>query len=248
MKKVLFFTVLIILYSNLWSKEFSIGAGVGGLVGGLFTRYTLDINGVIGGDPVNGKIWQNINQFNYGGLVFFDATYGELSVILQNGNNNWEETINIEGSEGVSPGDGWETMLGFSLLGKYPFRFGEKFTIFPLLGVEYHISLRQRRTNVAGYPYDRTNGIIETDLNGNAYKLSTWNSLFVDVGCGADFAFNEKIFIRGELLYHFRLMTPYEKDGLEQAKRGFNDDDPGKKGLTSGPSLRLSAGYKFWNR
>jgi len=54
--------------------------------------------------------------------------------------------------------------------------------------------------------------------------------------------------VRAELLYGFRLMTPYEVKNLELMKSMAGDPNPKLGGLTSGPSLRLSAGYRFFNR
>ena len=239
----------IALCGNLWAADFSLSAGAGGLIGGLFTRYTLKADGAIDGNPMKVDAGQDMNQFNYGGLVFFDATYGEFSLSIQNGINNWQQILDIGGLESNTPtkGNGWESMLGFSLLGKYPFRLGERFTLFPLMGMEYQAALVQERTQPDGYIYDRSDGLREKDKDGNAYKLSDWNSLFVNVGCGADFAIRGKFFVRGEILYSFRLMTSYETKNLEYMKVMTGDNDPKLTGLTSGPSFRLSAGYRFWS-
>jgi opacity protein-like surface antigen len=137
-------------------------------------------------------------------------------------------------------------MLSFSLLGKYPFTLSDRFTLFPLLGVEYQVALTEKRKQENGVIYDRTDGT-EPDKDGNAFNASAWNSFWIDVGVGADFAILRDFFVRGELLYGFRLKTPYEADRLVLAKDQFNDSSPDYSGLTSGPSLRVSAGYRFWN-
>jgi len=250
MKKTLFFLFLAGAFCwNLWAADFTLNAGVGGLIGGLFTRYNLKADGVIDGNRIKVDAGQDMDQFNYGGLVFFDATYVEFSITIQNGINNWQQIMDIDGLESNTPakGDGWESMLGFSLLGKYPFRMGERFTLFPLLGVEYQVALVQQRTQPDGYIYDRTDGLREQDKDGNAYKLSDWNSFFINIGCGADFALKGNFFVRGEILYSFRLMTSYETKNLEYMKAMTGDKDPKLTGLTSGPTLRLSAGYRFWS-
>jgi hypothetical protein len=43
------------------------------------------------------------------------------------------------------------------------------------------------------------------------------------------------MYLRTELLYGFRLMTPYEVDA----------PNPKLAGLTSGPSLKIGLGYRF---
>jgi hypothetical protein len=242
MKKVLIFPVLALVFcGGIWSADFSLSTGAGGLVGGFFTRYEAE-------NPSDGvKTTQEVNQFNYGGLVFFDATYGELAITLQNGRNNYSQVMVRNGVLAPDAGEGWETMLGFSLLGKYPFTPAERITLFPLLGVEYQVALseRRRRDGEGGVIYDRTDGF-EADKDNEAYDLSAWNSFWINLGVGTDVLIVNDFFVRGELLYGFRLMTAYEKDAMEGAKQ-FLGDDPDKGGLTSGPSLRLCVGYRFWN-
>lgn len=240
MKKALFFIILVSLCMGLWGVDFSISTGTGGLFGGLFTRYKASSS------VSSGEITQNINQLNFGGFAFFDATYGELAVIVQRGSNSYDENMYREGEPVSMTGDGWETMLGFCLLGKYPFTPAERISLFPLLGVEYQFSLSQRRRpDNYNLIYDRTNGTRDQDKDGKAYNISVWNSIWINLGVGMDFSLVKSLFVRGELLYGFRLMTPYEADGLEQMKNALNDNDPKLGGLTSGPSFRLAAGYRF---
>jgi len=243
MKKLFFFIVAVFFCGDIWALDFSLSAGAGGLLGGFFTRYeSSNSNG-------SGKITQDVNQFNYGGLFFFDATYGELAVTIQGGSNNYSEVMvnNKNNNLAGRTGDGWETVLGFSLLGKYPFTLTNRFKLFPLLGIEYQVALSERRQQDGGLVYDRTNGNQETDKDGNAFNLSAWNSFWIHVGAGTDFALPGNFFLRGELLYSFRLMTAYEQDGLEQLKVMLGDSSPKLGGLTSGPSLRLAVGYRFWS-
>ena len=240
MKKLLFVPALVLLLcGGLFGADFSLSAGTGGIVGGYFTRYKSSSN-------VNsGEVTQNVNQFNYGGLAFLDATYGELAVSYQAGSNNYKEVAIEDGEMQNMEGNGWATSLGLSLLGKYPFNFARRMHIFPLLGMEYKITLSERRQPDGGITYDRTNGVRETDIDGNAYELSTWNSFWIQVGFGADLAIMKNVYLRGEFLYGFRLMTSYERDGLEKLKEFLGDSDPKLGGLTSGPSFKLCAGYRF---
>jgi opacity protein-like surface antigen len=236
MKKIVIVPVLAAVLSGaLWGGDFSLGTG--GLLGGFFSRYTLNADG-------GAKATQTHDQFNYGGLLFFDATYGELAVIIQGGVNRWEEVVTDADTSEPLNGKGWETMLGFSLLGKYPYTLSDRFTLFPLLGIEYQLALVEKREKENGVIYDRTDGT-DTDKEGKAYNASVWNSFWINLGAGADFAIARGFFVRGELLYGFRLKTPYEADGLEKAKKELGDPSPDYSGLTSGPSLRVSAGYRF---
>jgi hypothetical protein len=232
-----------------FGADFSLSAGGGGFLGGLFTRYTLTADGKLG-IPVDVLSIQEINQINYGGYLFFDAAFAEFSVGFHRGDNNWKENISADSSEGKiygsnTEGTGTELMLDLTLLGKYPFRLDERLTLFPLAGLEYQITLLEYRKQGDFKMYDRTDGIRESDSNGDAYKLSMWNSLLIDIGAGLDFTFYPRMFLRTELLYGFRLQTPYEIDALDKVKKMVHAPNPKLAGLTSGPTLRIAVGYKF---
>jgi len=239
-RAVLLFTFLF-TGASAFGNDFSLSAGAGGLIGEVFTRYSIDAKGSM---PMKAR--QEMDQFNLGFLAFIDATYGELSVTFQKGANTYTQTVNIALDDfPTQVCDGWETMLGFTLLLKYPFLLSERFTLFPLLGAEYQICLIQRRAQDDGWIYDRDDGR-EKDKDGNAFSLSDWNALWIHIGGGADFALSENVFIRGELLYSIRTMTSWESKNLAQVKSTTGDQDPSMGGLTSGPSFRLSMGYRFF--
>jgi len=240
MRKTLLFLALTVFPGlELFAVPFSMSTGAGGLIGGYFTRYKSSST------TGSGRMSMDVNQLNYGGFVFFDATYAEFAVILQGGLNKYNEVVSDGSAFVARAGDGWETMLGLSLLGKYPFTMTNRTKIFPILGADYQISLVQKRRPDGDIVYDRTNGIQEEDKDGNAFDITTWNSIWIHLGAGADYLLAGRIFLRGEFLYSFRLMTAYERDGLAQAKVLLDDNDPKLRGLTSGPSLRLSAGYRL---
>ena len=242
MKKITFAVLLFIAAGTVYSSDFSLSAGAGGLLGGLFTRYSLTADGSIG----KGKAIQDVNQFNYGALAFMDATYGILAVSFQNGHNNYKQDIHDDSQRIGLSGKGWESMLGISLLGKYPFRLNDRFTLFPLLGVEYQISLVQLRTDTDNNVYRRDDGKIEMDKDDAAYKVTDWNSFFINIGGGVDYHLWEKIFLRSELLCGFRLMTSYERKNLDLMKSLTGDSNPKLGGITVVPALRISAGYRFY--
>jgi opacity protein-like surface antigen len=236
--------------------DFSLSAGGGGFLGGLFTRYTLTTPGTIKLEnlevPVDVASIQKINQISYGGYLFFDATWVEFSIAVHGGTNTWGEDYSavstddgVKRSDSKKKGTGSEVMLDFTLLGKYPFRVNEQITLFPLVGIEYQIALAEYRKEGNLRQYSRTNVLWERDSNGNAYQLSAWNSLLIDIGAGLDFTFYPRLFLRTEFLYGFRLQTPYEVDALEMLKSQVNAPSPKLTGLTSGPTLRLSLGYRF---
>jgi hypothetical protein len=198
---------------------------------------------------------QGMDQFNFGGYLFFDATYAEFCVDIQGGINSYEESI--QGHKGVTllniptlKGTGTETMLGFTLLGKYPFHLREGLSVFPLAGLEYQIALEETRRPEGGSEYDRVEGKTEFDSTRD-YPLSLWNSLFVDIGAGLDFVFRSPFVLRTELLYRFRLQTPYEVAALDYVVQEYGISqptlfgNPGMSGLTHGPELRIAVGYRL---
>ena len=248
MKKFVYAAIIAILASvPVFGNDFSMSFGGGGLVGGFFTRYSLDAVGLEG---IRMKADQNADQCNYGFYAFFDATYFEVSVTYQRGVYSYSQTANVSALANfvTMSGDGWDTVAGFTILGKYPFRLNEKFSLFPLLGLEYQISLRQQRTQADGYIYDRDDGLRERDKDGNAFLLSDWNVFWVHIGCGMDVTLSEKVFLRFNLLYSIRTMTGYERKNLDMVKAQIGDPNPSMGGLTSGPSLRVSLGYKFYTK
>jgi hypothetical protein len=221
--------------------DFSLSAGGGGLLGYTFTRYTLE-----GGDVTS---TQSMDRLNYGGWLFFDATYGEFTVMFQGGNNSYAEKMDYGvTSLANSTGRGYEASLGFSLLGKYPFRINEKISWFPLLGIEYQIALVEKRQPEDGVTYNRTKSYFpeDNDKNGKPYPLSAWNSWWIDIGAGLDYNITGLLFLRSELIFGFRLRTDYEKGALEVVQNPpVNVKDPKLTGLTGGPALRIAAGWRF---
>ncbi|MDR0400780.1 MAG: hypothetical protein LBH51_07530 [Treponema sp.] len=253
MKKILAVFLAVLPGLAAFGVDIPLSAGVGGFAGGLFTRYTLNAAGNIV-VPVDVVSTQEMDQMNYGALLFVDADWAELSLAFQWGNDVWRERYNAQAEDGTvvadqsSRGTGTEAVFGIGLLGKYPFRLSRALRIFPLAGLEYHIALAEYRDPDIGPRYNRTNEIWERNSNNSAYALSVWNSLLIDIGAGLDFDLYSRLFLRTELLYGFRLQTPYEVDALEKVKKMVNAPNPVLKGLTSGPVLRVALGWRFLPR
>lgn len=263
MKKSICFAILAIALSGTAGGiDFTMSAGAGGFIGGHFTRYALSADGKIDAavDGVSQKVnvevvsKQDIDQLNGGGFLFFDATWVEFNLGMLFGSYTYGQTMYATsggevqtGSKEPETGKGWETMLSLSLLGKYPFVLNERFTVFPLAGVDYQIALVQLR-QVDGFKvHDRTDGIHEMlDTNEKPYTLSAWNALFIVLGGGMDFHFYRPFFLRTELLYSIRLQTPWEIDNLKRLKESVSAPDPQLSGLSSGPTLKIAAGWRFY--
>lgn len=227
----------------------SFSAGGGGVAGYTFTRYVLEAGTESGGEIQSA---QTMDRFDYGGFLFFDANYGELAVLVQGGSSGYGETMEAKagdswGTVSSGTGAGAEMSLGFSFLGKYPVQIAEKMRLFPLLGLEYRVALREWRQPEGGITYDRTEGRLpeDRDKDGNSYSLAAWNSLRIAIGAGLDYALTGPWYVRGELLFGFRLPTGYENGVLEMTKRQFGAPDPKLTGLTGGPAVKVALGYHF---
>jgi hypothetical protein len=257
MKKIPAFAAFcMILGTGLYAENFSLSAGAAGLLGYTFTRYTLESEGRLGmGNDGDMKSFQSMDRFNYGGGLFLDASYAEFTVLLQGGQHSYGESMDFKprGGRWVSVsntgGAGTEMLLGFTLLGKYPFALTEKILLFPLLGIEYQVALLEWRKPEGDKVYDRRWGMLEADRdkNGDPYPISAWTSFWIDIGAGLDYYIVGPLFLRGEILFGFRLITEYETGALEMTKYQFDASDPKLVGLTGGPNIRICIGYKFFS-
>jgi opacity protein-like surface antigen len=244
------------VFSVLGFPEFRLSAGGGLTLGGIFTRYTLKADETT---PrfgyTNLTMKQQSNQFNAGGYLFFDAAYAEFSVDLVRGFNSYRESMKAK-SRGVMTdvllaGTGSELTLGFTLLGKYPFRMGKGFLLYPLAGIEYQMALVEKRRPKGDSEYDRQDGGVEEFNPSGDYTLSMWNSFYIDIGAGLDVALSAPLYLRAELLYGFRLKTAYEKAAIDFLREKYDISEPSLTGnpkmigVTSGPELRVALGYHF---
>ena len=246
-EKIILLIMLVSFPITVFTADFSFSLGGGGLIGYTFTRYTL------AGDDDTGKYVeskQNMDRVNYGGFVFFDLTYAVLSVVYQAGNNKWSESVQYPNGSYLTndKGIGKEASIGLSLLGKYPFTINDKIILFPMFGLEYNFALTQKRQPEDDLMYKRQDGELKADRdkNDNPYPISAWNSLWINLGGGADFFLTKSLFIRSELLFGIRLPTKYEMGALEVVKQEpTNIKNPKMSGLTGTPMLRISLGYRF---
>jgi hypothetical protein len=248
LKKTLFFLVSSGALSGVCAWDFSLGGGAH--MGYTFTRYVLESESADGVNAV--KSVQKMDRFDYGGFVFLDAVYAEATVSLLGGLGGYRETMVINSQslpDFNSRGMGYETMLGFSFVGKYPFVLNERWTVFPLLGAEFFMALSEKRRPDGSGVYDRTDGSLpsDQDKDGNPYPLSAWNFLFIKIGAGMDYNLGRVLFLRGEFFYNIRLKTKYETGAIDMVENMFSDlPSPKLSGLTSGPSLRIALGYRLF--
>jgi len=150
-----------------------------------------------------------------GGFAFFDATYAELSLGFSGGLGR----ILIHSENHSINDDPYLSITSFniSLLGKYPFEIGTKWTIFPLLGIDYQLMLS-----------------VEDEYG---VKASDFNALWFKLGAGFDRSFTEQIYLRFSTLYGIRLPNQLEKDAVDQLDASVL--------LGQGLTIKLAIGYRF---
>ena len=173
------------------------------------------------GSVSGGGFDANLNSFGFGGYVFLDATFVELSVGLLMG--PYSQRMSGGGLPTVSYSGSFSSM-GFSLLGKYPFNIGGgNVFLFPLLGVGYDIVL-----------------FVSDADDVDSFDLNTFSIQF---GIGADLGINERLFIRTSLLGTWRFAPRYARDMADYLSdsTGINFSASGGFGVTT----KIAIGFRF---
>ena len=233
--------------------DISLSAGGGGIFNthwhndtlrGQFRNYT--VPGIGGPDEQTQHAMRqgmfNTRELAAGGGIygFFDATLVTLGVgIVFNSVGRFLDVPELYDT--VSPSLTGEelkrfnvTQLNLSLMFRYPFELREQWTIFPMLGIDGQIALggfdrrlRERFQRAANLGY-------EVPTMGEF-----WNSLWIRFGAGADFALRGNLFLRGEMLYGFKLNSVHES-----RRSGYWEH--GLQGVSNGLHIRIGVGYTFW--
>jgi len=184
--------------------------------------FDFDRGGVHGGvyTPEN---FIGTSNAGFGGWLFADATFAELSVAFMGGPSSlvWRDG-GISGTNRL--GDFFAINIG--LLGKFPFAFrGGNVFVFPLLGAGYNIVVFER-------------GVCGTDtfqyLDANAAE--ELSSFRIKTGIGGDFAIRGNLFIRASVLGFFRFGSRWERElagSIDGSARGF------------GGTAKVGVGFRF---
>jgi len=204
-----------------------IGLSVGG--GGLF-----DLSGNNGVKITlkDDKEYSGFRNTSIGGFIFFDVTYAELNVYFAHGSLA-VVTVDKDGNKTVNGDGAFKSLsamqLGFSLLGKVPFQVGEKFTFFPLLGVDYNMVI----------------SVKDEDKNKDE-NPGYWNQFGFLAGVGGDINLSKSLFLRMEGLFHIRLPSKNAKDAEAAGKLlAVGTDAKVKATWGMGPQIKLGIGYRF---
>jgi len=259
MKKLLTFVVAAsLLVAPAFSLDFlpdffpdiSLSAGGGGIFNthwrddalrGRYGNHTVGAGGVL-----NEYAWHAVQRGMFdtrelvagGGVYgFVDATVATLGFgFIFNGVGRFHDVPNL--SDSVSPSLAGAELLTFgvthlhlSLMLRYPFSLHERWNLFPMLGFDGQIAL------------GRFGGDMLPHLQRVAdrgYEVPTlgefWNSMWFRFGAGADFALAGNLFLRGELLYGFKMSGAYESRTAHYWDRG----------VSNGLHVRIGVGYTFW--
>ena len=250
MKKIFFTLAIFAFTSPLFAlPDFSLSAGGGGLFNAHWKTGILKDEykeyGISGGSQpaptqktqdamLQGLFDTTDRTFGGGVYGFFDATYAELNAafIIKQANQSLDSPDAL-----VDPANKEHSFtfyqLNLSLLLKYPFSLGERWSLFPLLGIDGQIGL-------GDFDDDLKKGFQKT--KGFGYDVPTlgefWNSLWVTLGAGADFSLGGNLFIRGEALYSLKLNSVYETELADYWAEQIG-------GIANGPTVKIGVGYRF---
>jgi hypothetical protein len=180
-------------------------------------------------------------SYTGGGFSFYyDVKYMEVSagLLFGSGQNNEmfvsSPMLEIPGKSG----DFNFTAVTLGLMGKYPLEF-DIVSTYPLLGVEY-------------------NTVLLAEVDGKEIdKPDEWNQVWFKLGWGLDVDIKKTSptwYLRGGVLYGFRLPTKMERDAAEEVKKQMEQsfypdftapDVTGRLVPGHGITLKIAFGYKF---
>ena len=203
MKKLLPVLVLVLLAAGAYALD--LGAGGGASIGSVCRQFSAE----------QYTIWDSYkDRFTtvpFGFTAFFDATYAQVAVgLLTNGNTHETWTGVIGGSTITNDADDnyCTGFLSLALMGKYPFPLG-RFTLFPLLGIQYDLNL---------WAKDETGADLKASMTDQ--QKADLNQFWFKGGAGVDFRLAKNLSLRSELVLGFKLHNQAERDRVETAESG----------------------------
>ncbi|MDR2660403.1 MAG: hypothetical protein LBC27_10555 [Spirochaetaceae bacterium] len=208
-KKPILISIFIFLSFRAFSLELSTGYGL--TLGANFDTLTSEIN-VDGAAAIS---TQRYNQFNAGGLVFFDATYVVIDISFYGTytafsyNNSLKRYTNVNDDYQLS---GANLAFGFSV--KYPFNLSGVVSLFPIIGVQGCIGLAQN--------FARDFNAINAKKGDNYGNAIDWSTVAVKAGCGVDVRINTIMFFRAEVLMNYKFESSLDKAYIDAIKKGGN--------------------------
>jgi len=224
------------------------------VAGGVFAQVQLSAGGglLFDGGRVGGAVYEYnvpgeayslsyaLNHFGFGGWVFFDATFAQLSIAFMGGPARFGGIYSCCcSSHEITLINGSFLALDISLLGRVPFTVGDgNISIFPLFGFGYNLVL----SSSGDHDDDEWNWNMIFELfNNSAADLSTFR---IKLGFGSDFDINESLFFRAQVLGYYRFAPRLFRDWVEEdAGLGPNERVFHQGGF--GGSIKLGIGFRL---
>jgi len=221
MKKCSLILILLILFISMgaFAQTFSMSIGVGGL-------FDWNLNSGVEIKTGGATAYDKIHNMSFGGFLFFDATYAEISACFGYG------LIANVYDNGVSKGRvqaGSLMQVSAGILLKYPLDLG-RITFFPLLGAEY---------NMVFVSKDKDGNKVPDNVSDTLKNFSQFGLLG---GAGIDIFLKKGLFLRVETLYQIRFAGKATRDAADAAA------GPGISAYSTlgmGPLVKVGVGYKF---
>jgi opacity protein-like surface antigen len=204
-------------------QAFSMSVGGGGLVFGSFSTWNVD-------EDVPGALNRyNATRLGIGPYGFFDFKYVELSVgvafsRLENSSSESDLAANPN-----FPADTFSLHGGISL--KYPFTISDRFSLFPLAGIDYHLYLLAKKD-------DGRDAAFPVSASQDAKAMEALSALSFKLGAGLDTSFTDHLFLRTELVYGIQLPNKMERY-LADARQHIEWT------LSHGGGFKIAVGYRF---
>ncbi|MDR3012350.1 MAG: CsgG/HfaB family protein [Chitinispirillales bacterium] len=214
-------------------KMFSMGP----LPTGPTTMMSVGVGGFFASDFGGGITWSNpaagmgMPYTGWGIYWFFDIEYAEFFVGFSSGSGSWK-TGNVEQD---SMPNMQRTYINFGALAKYPIPLSNDFRAYPLLGLDYELSVKSRLRHTDGRE-------LAFDGNDGNHQASVLSALWFKVGAGIEIGIRPGVYIRPEILYGLRTANTFEK-GEAEAEKEY--DRVAKPRLGHGLTLRLGGGFRF---
>jgi opacity protein-like surface antigen len=193
-------------------------------------------NGIRAPSVQQSKTFQ-LQNFNFGGGMFFDVTYVEIFLGCTYGRIievKKDHNLTVAGGQPNTTFrkfQGNAVEAGLSVLGKYPIEL-DAITIFPILGLNYNVF------------------ILTWDAKGDkiANALKTFSQFGFQAGAGFDYDLSNNIYFRFEALFQLRLVGNNLKNyGINilnwhiTSTKGNYSSFPG-----IGPVIKAGLGIKFY--
>jgi hypothetical protein len=224
-KKVCLAAGLILLAAPVFSFDFITGYGVS--LGANFDALSTELS--------DGSVpRQSYNQFNFGGLIFFEKSYLVADLSFGGSCTGFIHHNRLKPYTFV--GDDYQLVganVGLGAYFKYPFSL-DSVTVFAIAGMQGILGLSQ----VFAKDYEPRNA-----RQGDNYGIaSDWSVLAFKAGAGVDIDIDEKVFFRSGLLINVRLNSALDNAFIHAI---LIDGNPKAENFNMGFEFEFLLGYKI---